>query len=52
MLTRILVALNNSTSYSLTFILNQVIYSFKTRKLLDLLRIENPNKALLAPNSV
>ena len=49
MLTRILVALNNSTNYSLTNLtLNQVIYSFKTRELLDLLRIKDLD---LAPNS-
>ena len=28
-----------------------MIYSFKTRELLDLLRIKDLNKAILAPNS-
>ena len=53
MLTKMTAALNNSIKYSLTALApTQILYKFKTREALDLLRLEEPKAKAIAENDV
>ena len=53
MLTKITATLNNSIKYSLTALVpTQILYRFKIREALDLLRLEEPKAKAIAENDI